>query len=452
MSGSKHHRSLGREWKLIQEQDFAFISDRNAALLLRTPRGARLLLFVILLFFCTAIYWLAYTEIEELVIGSGKVIPSQQLQVLQSLEGGIVAQVLVNPGELVNQGDVLLRIDNTQFESNLGEISKKITILMASEVRLRAQLEGVEPVFSPWLRQDIPDIVSQENKLYRSLELELGASLAVFDNQMNAKRQEAEALQSDRIYLQQSIDLLQQELAISEPLLDVGAISEVEILNIKKKLNDLDGELSAIDMKLPLLRTRQVELSEQRSAKSLSFQNDVRTQLNTVLAELETIKQTRSAAQDRVSRTAIQSPVKGTVQRVLASTISSVVKPGMDLIEIVPLDDDLVMEVKIRPSDIGFLSQGQRVMVKFTAYDFVIYGGLSGELEHISADAIADEKESYYLAKVRTDSNYLNVDGEAKRLIPGMTVSVDIVTGERSILSYLIKPILRAKHYALHER
>ncbi len=182
------------------------------------------------------------------------------------------------------------------------------------------------------------------------------------------------------------------------------------------------------------------------------MRNKAQEKLKSTLAEIEILKQSEVVALDRLNRTLIRSPVNGIVQRVLTSTISSVISPGEDLIEIVPIDDALLIEAKIRPIDIGFLSPGQDVIVKFSAYDFAIYGGLNGNLEYISADTIVNENESYYLIKVRTELNYLDSENERLEIIPGMTASVNIVTGKKSVLDYLLKPVLRAKHNSLHER
>ena len=229
-------------------------------------------------------------------------------------------------------------------------------------------------------------------------------------------------------------------------------VSKVELISLEKELNTIKGELFQSEIKAKQIETLKTEALNERDNSNLSMRNKAQEKLKSTLAEIEILKQSEVVALDRLNRTLIRSPVNGIVQRVLTSTISSVISPGEDLIEIVPIDDALLIEAKIRPIDIGFLSPGQDVIVKFSAYDFAIYGGLNGNLEYISADTIVNENESYYLIKVRTELNYLDSENERLEIIPGMTASVNIVTGKKSVLDYLLKPVLRAKHNSLHER
>ena len=229
-------------------------------------------------------------------------------------------------------------------------------------------------------------------------------------------------------------------------------VSKVELIALEKELNNIEGQLFEAEIKAQQIETLKTEALNERDSSNLSMRNKAQEKLNSTLAEIEILEQSEVVALDKVDRTLIRSPVNGIVQRVLANTISSVIQPGEDLIEIVPIDDALLIEAKIRPVDIGFLSPGQDVVVKFSAYDYAIYGGLKGNLEYISADTVVDRDESYYLIKVRTDVNYIELEKERLEIIPGMTASVNIITGKKTVLDYLLKPVLRAKHNSMHER
>ena len=530
---------------LIEQQDFAFISQKSTALLLSSPKGARKLILIIFVFFMFAIYWAANAQLDEITKGDGKVISSKQLQKLQSLEGGIVSDVLISSGDRISIDDVLLVIDDTKFKSNLEEIRKKLLILEAQKESLSSELKDEPLIFSADLINEIPDITQQEmdffatrqeekesiestyknriekldnnfaeftgkaDNLRKKLELaekeleEIRKKLLILEAQKESlsselkdeplifsadlineipditqqemdffatRQEEKESIEStykNRIEkldnnfaeftgkadnLRKNLKLAEEELEIYKSLQNKDLVSKVELIALEKELNNIEGQLFEAEIKAQQIETLKTEALNERDISNLSMRNKAQEKLNSILAEIEILEQSEVVALDRVNRTLIRSPVNGIVQRVLANTISSVIQPGEDLIEIVPIDDALLIEAKIRPVDIGFLSPGQDVIVKFSAYDYAIYGGLKGNLEYISADTIIDEDESYYLIKVRTDANHLETDKERLEIIPGMTASVNIVTGKKTVLDYLLKPVLRAKHNSMHER
>ncbi len=592
--------------ELVDQQDFDFISQKSTALLLSSPKGARKLIFIIFVFFAFAIYWAANAQVDEITKGDGKVISSKQLQKLQSLEGGIISDVLISSGDRISKDDILLVIDDTKFKSNLEEIRKKLLILEAQKESFSSELKDEPLVFSADLINEIPVIAQQEmdffatrqegkdsieliyenriekldnnfaeftgkaDNLRKKLELaekeleeirkkllileaqkesfssELSDEPLVFSEDLSnelpvitkqemdffaTRQKEKESIELtyknqikklDNSFteysgkaenLRKNIELAEEEIEIYRSLQDNNLVSKVELIALEKELNTIKGELFQSEIKTKQIETLKTEaLNErdnsnlvikneiykylqnkdlvskvelitlekemnsikgelfqseikakqietlktealnERDNSNLSMRNKAQEKLKSTLAEIEILKQSEVVALDRLNRTLIRSPVNGIVQRVLTSTISSVISPGEDLIEIVPIDDALLIEAKIRPIDIGFLSPGQDVIVKFSAYDFAIYGGLNGNLEYISADTIVNENESYYLIKVRTELNYLDSENERLEIIPGMTASVNIVTGKKSILDYLLKPVLRAKHNSLHER
>ena len=441
-----------QDYALINAQDYGFMSDRSEAILLRSPQGARQLIVIVLVFVVVFIMWANWAEIDEVTVGTGKAVPAQQLQVLQNMEGGIISEVLVKAGDTVEKGQILLRIDDTQFAASLEEINKKLQVLTVRKYRLLAEIEEKPLLFPEDLEQDFPEVVKQERNLYLARHQELEATLSAFESQIKQIKQRAVEINSRKDFLKKSVALSQKELAMTAPLVAKGAISEVEVIRLEKSVNDVLGELASVKLEIPRLAMEIEELEGKRDERKFQFKNESREQLNALLADYTTISETTVAAKDRVKRTAVRSPVRGVVQRVLANTITSVVRPGMDLIEIVPLDESLVVEAKIKPTDIAFIRPDQDVVVKFTAYDFTIYGGLKAKLEHISPDAVIEEDESFYLVKVRTDKNHLGTEQVPLAIIPGMVATVDIITGKKTIMDYLLKPVLRAKQRALRER
>ncbi len=437
---------------LIEQQDFAFISQKSTALLLSSPKGARKLILIIFVFFMFAIYWAANAQLDEITKGDGKVISSKQLQKLQSLEGGIVSDVLISSGDRISIDDVLLVIDDTKFKSNLEEIRKKLLILEAQKESLSSELKDEPLIFSADLINEIPDITQQEMDFFATRQEEKESIESTYKNRIEKLDNNFAEFTGKADNLRKNLKLAEEELEIYKSLQNKDLVSKVELIALEKELNNIEGQLFEAEIKAQQIETLKTEALNERDISNLSMRNKAQEKLNSILAEIEILEQSEVVALDRVNRTLIRSPVNGIVQRVLANTISSVIQPGEDLIEIVPIDDALLIEAKIRPVDIGFLSPGQDVIVKFSAYDYAIYGGLKGNLEYISADTIIDEDESYYLIKVRTDANHLETDKERLEIIPGMTASVNIVTGKKTVLDYLLKPVLRAKHNSMHER
>ncbi len=411
---------------------------------------------LVLLFFILVVVlvvWASYAEVDELVRGQGKVIPSRQLQLIQNLEGGILAELFVNEGQQVKKGEVLLKLDDTQFNSKFQERRQAVFAVKANIARLRAELDNKEEVvFSNDLIKDAPEIISEQVRLFEHRKAQLKASERLVDLQI---KQEAQALSKamfERDQAKRQQVLAEKELAILKPLLNAGVVSEMEIIRAEKEALKAKGDAQGLEFAMPKIETSIEELKDKQKQLRLNFNADTQTELNKYLDELAQISQTSGALEDRLERTQVKSPVNGTVKQIMLTTIGGVIQPGMDLISIVPLEDSLLIETKIRPSDIARLYPGQKAMVKFTAYDFTIYGGLEAELVHISADSISHENdESFYLVRVKTYQNNLGSVDQPLPIIPGMIAEVDILTGKKTLLSYLLKPILKAKQVALSE-
>jgi membrane fusion protein, adhesin transport system len=417
-----------------------------------TVRGHWILwggLLAVVTFFC----WTYFAMIDEVTRAEGKVIPSQKIQVIQNLEGGIVSHIAVKEGEVVEKGQTLMLIDDTLFSSTYREAYVRSMVLKTQIARLLAQANDQPFVPPPKAKEEYPDIVANEEALYHSEIEKLKSQVLILKQQQEQREQELKELESKEAQLDRSYTLVSKELAMTAPLVKEGAVSEVELLRIQRQANDMEGELKGTRLAIPRIKQALEEAKGRIQELKIRTRGEALDKLTTVRTELSRLKETNVALEDRVNRTTVRAPVKGTIKQLKINTIGGVVQPGRDIVEIVPLDDSLLIEAKVRPSDIAFLHPGQSAVVKFTAYDFAIYGGLRGQLEQISADTILDEKgNSFYQILVRTDRNYLESKGKKLQIIPGMTTVVDIITGEKSILSYLMKPILRAKQTALRER
>ena len=323
----------------------------------------------------------------------------------------------------------------------------------ARAARLQAEAEGKPFEVPPEVSKEKPEIAAREKALFESRKREFHSSIDIKQEQINQRRQELRELTTKLEELSRTYALLAKEVTLTKPLVKEGAVSEVEVLRLERQASEMQGEIATIKQTIPKARSKYQEAQLALKEVKLAYYNKVKTELNEVLGQLGEFSATAIALEDRLKRTLVRSPVNGTINRLLVNTVGGVIQPGMDLIEIVPMEDTLLVEAKIKPADIAFLRPNQEAMVKVTAYDFTIYGGLKAKLEHISADSITDDKGlSYYLVNLRTEKNYLGPENKPFPIIPGMITSVDILTGKKTILSYLLKPILRAKYLALRER
>jgi len=449
--------SLSRlmSWLSGDKQPAPFTTNEvNKALLDDAPRVVRVTLWAIFAFFIAMILWASLANIDEVTRGEGRAIPSSRLQKVQNLEGGIVAEVFVHEGEVVKAGAPLLRLDDTQFRSNAGESDADRLALQARIQRLTAQLDDAKTLtLAPEIVQKAPDIANGEMELFASVNKRIQSELDGLNEQLVQKKQELLDFQGKVSQYRRSLALQQQEVSMSEPLVAKGAISKVEVLRLRRGVVETQGQLDSVLLAIPRAEAAIKEIESKVSETRGRYRSEALGQLNEARTDLSKIEASGKAISDRVNRTLVTSPVRGVVQQLLVNTIGGVIQPGNDLVEIVPLDDTLLVEAKIRPQDIAFLRPGQEATVKFTAYDYTIYGGLKGTLEQISPDTVTDKDgKSFYIIRLRTDKNHLGTDEKPLLIIPGMVASVDIITGKKTVMAYLLKPILRARAEAFHER
>ena len=424
--------------------------DADWAILEQKPLRARTLLYLGFIAFAMLLAWASIAEIDEVTRGQGKVIPSGQLQIIQSMDGGIVSDILVREGETVAQGQVLLRIDPTRFLSSLRENRAQYLALQARSERLMALSEGRPFEPSAELLAEVPETVEREKTLYSSSLDSLNANISIAKQQLEQRQQELNEAYSKRDHVTRGLYLARKELSISKPLAASGAVSEMDLLRLEREVVRMSGESGQVAAQINRLHAAIQEAKKKIEEVELQFRNQVRNELSDVMGKLGTLTAGKSALADRVKHAEVKSPVRGKVKRLLINTVGGVVQPGRDLLEVVPLDDALLLEAQIIPKDIAFLRPGQEALVKFTAYDFSIYGGLKAVVEHIGADTIMDERGNvFYVIRVRTVESSL---GENLPIMPGMVAQVDVLTGKKTILRYLLKPVLRAKANAMKER
>lgn len=432
------------------DEDLDWVSDAEWARLQQEPLRARAILRAVGVILLVLLFWAALAEVDEVTRGTGKVIPSSQLQVIQSVDGGIVSEILVREGQVVEKDQLLLKIDETRFVSSLRENRAEYISLTAKAARLTALAEGKPFALPPEVQREFPQIAAQERNLYDARRLELEAQIGIARQQLAQRNQELVEVRARRDAAAQGHELTQRELTATKPLLGSGAVSEVEILRLERDVNRYRGERDQAAAQINRIQAAIAEATRKIEEVELNFRNDARIQLADVSARINSLTETSLTLTDRVKHSNVKSPVRGTVKRLLFNTVGGVVQPGNPIIEIVPLEDALLIEANIQPKDIAFLRPGQEAIVRFTAYDFAIYGSLDAVLDHIGADTITDEKGNvFYICRVRTLKPSL---GENLPIMPGMVAEVDIKTGKKSILSYLLKPVLRARTHALTER
>ncbi len=446
----RYVRLLSRLSRATRPASDSWSDDAAYALLNQEPLRARRLLYLTLLTCMALIWWASHAEMDEISRGQGRVIPSSQLQVIQAVDAGVVDEIAVEVGEIVQPGQLLMRIDPTRFASNLGESRSRTVYLQVRASGLRAALAGEVLEIDPETRAKAPDIVASAESANRSQQREFEAQVAGAEQEIQQRWREIQEGRARRDQAKQTLKLLRDELNVTRPLLRSGAVSEIEVLRLEREVARLSGERDQAIAQI--LRVQSAYNQAERKLEQLHSQhrNELQEALTETLGELQSLTESSRALADRVTRAVIRSPVRGTVKRLLVNTVGAVAQPGSELLEIVPLDDTLILETKIQPRDIGFLRPGQPAVVKFTAYDFAIYGGLDATVQQISADSvIADDGSAYYIARVRTDTPTL---GEGLPVIPGMLAEVDIITGKKTLLQYLLKPVLRAHSMAFTER
>ena len=439
----------GKAW-----EDADYMPEVHGATRRGAHRFAHLLLFVVILFFLTFFYWAQQATLDEVTRGEGTVIPSGQVQVVQNLEGGIIADINVRAGDLVEANQVLLRIDNTGAGSDFRQSRTRYLSLSATVARLKAEVAGKKSIdFPKEVLKEAPTVAAGEKAAFLSRRQALNTDLEILRKQTEQRKQELVELESRLQQLNRSHQLALEEMEMTRPMVEKRLEPEMTLLRLKREVNDLEGNAEATRLAIPRAKAALAESRRRIEERTQRARSEALQELNENRANLAVVTEVVTAERDKVIRSEVRAPVRGTVKQVFVNTIGGVIRPGQDLVEIVPIEDTLLIEAKIRPSDVAFLRPGHPAVVKITAYDFSIYGGLDATLEDISADTIQDERgDKFYRIRLRTEQNYLGTEEQPLPIIAGMTASVDILTGRKTVLDYILKPILKARQRALRER
>ena len=427
-----------------------FVTDADYHILHQQPLRGMLIIRMGIVVVVSFFIWAAFTDVDELVKADAKVVPSSQLQVLQSMDGGIVQKILVKEGQAVKSGQALLEIDSTRFMSSVRESQAQNIALAARAERLNALLENRVFKVPANVSPQVQEVYSQEQRYFENARFELQSQVSIAKQQLSQRQQELAEAQSKREQAKQMLESASHELSLTKPLLGSGAVSEVDLLRLERDVSRFSGELAQTGSQILRIQAAIGEASRKIEQVELEFRNNMRKDLSDTMAKLNSLSEGSVGLQDKLKQSVIRAPMNGFVKRLLVNTVGGVVTPGKDIVEVVPSEDTLVLEAKVQPRDIAFLKVSQKALVKFSAYDFSIYGGMDAKLVSIGADSITDEKGNvYFVVKLTTDKLKLKED---LPIIPGMQAEVDIHTGKKSILNYLMKPLLRAHQVALTER
>lgn len=422
----------------------------------RPPRSWVLVVVLVCAFLAAAIGWASFAEVDELSRAQGKVIPSGKTQIIQSAEPGVVDDILVREGEQVKAGQLLVKLDDTNTSASQGEVEAKVMALRAQVARLKAESQGEPGTFAcpPEVLKDAPSVCDNEAALQKARRANFEQSEQVLLARVEQRKQELNQAEADKTRLSETAALAQQKLDLIEPMAAKKLVSQTEYISAQQAVADskgqLDSTIQAIAKGTAALNEAQLQVEQ----AELQFRQDALTDLTGKLAELASAEETLRGASDRVSRTDIRSPVDGIVNSLAVTTLGAFVNAGEKLLDIVPVEEKLLIEARLAPSDVAFVLPGQDANIKFTAYDFSIFGGLKGKVQNVSADSIVDPntREAYYIVLIETDASSLSYRGRQLPILPGMVASVEILTGHKTVLQYLLKPINKTRDEAFHER
>ena len=439
-----------------EQENIDFMPPHIAAHHRKPERKVSILMGAVILFCITFIIWANWAELDEIARGEGKIIPSSSVQKISNLEGGIIQELLVKEGQIVQKDQILMRIDPTIADAHLKEGRDNYYRYLADVERLKSLTEGRDFIVPEEVERNAPQAADEARERYKARKERLANEINISQKELDQKTQELHELQAREIEAAKATDLSQQELAIQKPLVERGLGAKMDLLKIQRDLNDAQGRLNSTKINIQKAEAAVNQASEKLKQVPVIFQNEDYTELREASNKLAQAQGSFTSQENIASRTEIRSPVKGIVKQILLTTIGGIIRPGEDIMEIVPLDDSLLVEVNIKPSDIAFLHPGEPAMLKISAYDYSIYGGLHAELVDISPDTVVDEKDqrrqSYYKVKLRTTNLKFTKSGDEKPLIPGMVVTADIKTGKKTVMHFLLKPIIKAKDEALTER
>jgi len=439
--------------KPLNTNDLEYMNSLSAAVIYNRPKKLHWVLIAFLITITLFIIWASIAKIDEIARGSGKVVPNGQNQIIQNLEGGIVSEILVKEGESVEKDQILIKISNEKSNSTVASNELKALYLQAQIKRLESELKREVFTFENSDNEQLNDFLNNENELYLTNKKQLESKVSILKEQIKQKENESKDARQTIEHLRFSVNAISKEVEMTKPMVDRGIRSQVDFLKLQREQSDAKQKLQSVMLSIPKIESEILEINKKIDETYQMNDSQTREKLNETVSALKDLEANATASTDQVLRTIVKSPSNGIVQKLHINTIGGAIKPAQDLIEIVPTDYNLIVEVKILPKDIAFIYNGQKAIVKFSAYDFSIYGGLTGKVINISPDTITEKDDkTYYLVRIETEKNYIGEKDKSMKIIPGMVADVDIITGKKSILDYILKPILKTKQYTFTER
>ena len=440
--------------KKYSKTDYEFMNALSEAILRKTPSKIRLILFFWFIVIIGFIIWASFTTVNEIVRGKGQVIPSGKNQSVQNLEGGIVEKIFVKEGDYVKKGEPLVKIKNQKSLSYLEATKAKILGYEIKIKRLQAEANGNDKlVYSNEILKKAPEIVKNELSLFKSDKKELNSKISELKEKLIQKKHELENAKISLKLLKNSLNIINKELQMTIPMVKQGVKSKMELYKLQRQVNEIKNKFESTKHSIPKLQSEIKEIKDRIDTLKIRYQNDAKNKLTDAITEYLSLKAQLKSYKDTVKRTIIKSPINGVIKKLYVNTIGEVVKPGGNIAEIVPVNDNLLIKTKVKPRDIGFLYPGQKAIIKFSAYDYTIFGNMEGKVVLISPDTEEDRKGNvFYIVYIKTDKNYLEKNGKKLKIKPGMTANVDIVTGHKTVMDYILKPILKTKTYIFTEK
>jgi len=423
----------------------------------RPPFFASASIFIIGALFASSVAWASFAEVDEIARGDGKIIPASKTQIIQASEPGVVQEIAVTIGQVVKKNDLIIRLDNTFNTSSLGEQQAKARALQTRIARLKFEqtgnLEGAFPCPAE-IQKVAPEICDNEQKLLIARRDNFEVKLSVLKSRLDQREKELDEANANADRLTKNLAVSDQEAKLVEAMVKKGLMARTEQLRVEREQTELNGQLALAGETIKKARSAITEAKLQVDELGLQLQQEALSDLTQALADLSVVDETIRGATDKVARTDIRSPVDGIVNTLDINTVGAFVQPGAVVAGIVPTSETLLVEARVSPRDVAFIRPGQDALIKVTAYDFSIFGGIEGKVSNITADSLVDQKtgEPYYQVRVATDKSTLTRDGKTYSIIPGMICSVDIKTGRKTILTYLMKPINKAREEAMSER
>lgn len=443
-------------WKSLfapQIKETDFMSELEAATRMRPSTPAMFMFFSIMALITLAILWAAFSQVEIITRADGSVVPTQEVQLVQSLEGGILEELLVHQGDQVEKGQVLLRLSDVQFSSEEKGTEARFLSLQAKKTRLSAEAEGVPLNMPDDITEKAPQIAANEKALYDSRQNELRSAIAILDERITKADAQIAETGAEISRLSSNKSSLQKELAITRDMVAKRAMPQLEQIRLEREVANTEGQINAAVQRKKALQAEMSVAKKERDSQMDKFRSQALGELNDVMAQIKGLEENLKSIGDRVDRREVRAPVAGIVNNITVKTLGGVVEPAQRLVEIVPVDDNLKIVARVKPADIGFVHAGQKAKVKITAYDPQLYGYLYGELTRVGATSGSDKDGNvFFEIEVQTDKTTLGADDHPLPVTPGMVAQVDVIVGKRTILNYLMKPFVRARERALTER